>query len=141
VSCELNRDAKIKLWEEDLAWLMQQPRTLERDHIADVLNWRIREWREQPTHNPTDPTPEAMQAAKRINGSFCKLSNEGTARIIDEAIEPERAAAMAWQCAKFHEAVALLRRWAAYPVGHWGVHGPTVKFLATIAHEAEPKPD
>jgi hypothetical protein len=43
---------------------------------------------------------------------------------------------------KYHEAVALLRRWVKYPVEHWGVHGPTVKFLATIdAHDAEPKPD
>jgi hypothetical protein len=39
---------------------------------------------------------------------------------------------------KYHEAVALLRRWAKYPVEHWGAHGPTDKFLATIdAEEAK----
>lgn len=33
----LNRDAYEKLIAEDIEWLMKQPRTLERDHIAKVL--------------------------------------------------------------------------------------------------------
>ena len=38
---ELNRCAKRKLLEEDLAWLLSQPRSLERDHIEDLLRWNI----------------------------------------------------------------------------------------------------
>jgi hypothetical protein len=37
VPTTLNRDGYAKLVEENLAWLLAQPRSLERDHIADVL--------------------------------------------------------------------------------------------------------
>lgn len=33
----LNREAYRKLLTEDIAWLLRQPRTLERDHICDLL--------------------------------------------------------------------------------------------------------
>jgi hypothetical protein len=33
----LNREAYQKLIDEDVAWLEQQPRTLERDHVIAVL--------------------------------------------------------------------------------------------------------
>ena len=35
----LNREARERLFNEDIAWLMTQPRSLERDHIEDVLRW------------------------------------------------------------------------------------------------------
>lgn len=38
---ELNRPAYEQLLREDLDWLLKQPRTLERDHIADVLRWNL----------------------------------------------------------------------------------------------------
>jgi hypothetical protein len=34
----LNRKAYLGLIQEDLDWLLQQPRTLERDHIAHMLD-------------------------------------------------------------------------------------------------------
>lgn len=39
----LNRAAYFKLVEEDLQWLLQQPRSLERDHIEHMLRWTMRE--------------------------------------------------------------------------------------------------
>ena len=33
----VNREAYQKLIDEDIEWLMKQPRTLERDHIVSVL--------------------------------------------------------------------------------------------------------
>lgn len=38
----LNRNAYQRLIAEDLAWLEQQPRTLERDHIEQIVRWSIR---------------------------------------------------------------------------------------------------
>jgi len=35
----LNMRAYIQLFDEDIAWLLEQPRTLERDHIRDCLVW------------------------------------------------------------------------------------------------------
>lgn len=37
----LNRYAYEKLVSEDVAWLLQQPHTLERDHVEAVLRWSI----------------------------------------------------------------------------------------------------
>jgi hypothetical protein len=37
--CELNTAAYMKLIDEDLEWLLAQPRSLERDHIEQCLNW------------------------------------------------------------------------------------------------------
>lgn len=34
---KLTRDAYRRLIEEDLQWLMKQPRTLERSHIAEII--------------------------------------------------------------------------------------------------------
>ena len=33
----VNREAYQKLIDEDIEWLLKQPRTLERDHIVSVL--------------------------------------------------------------------------------------------------------
>lgn len=35
----INASAYRKLIEENIAWLMAMPRTLERDHIEQVLKW------------------------------------------------------------------------------------------------------
>lgn len=37
----LNKSAYQKLVKEDLEWLQKQPRSLERDHIEQVLKWSI----------------------------------------------------------------------------------------------------
>lgn len=37
----VNRPTYQRLLLEDLEWLLQQPRTLERDHIAHILNYEI----------------------------------------------------------------------------------------------------
>ena len=42
VSFKVTCAAYVKLIEEDLAWLQQQPRTLERDHIDLILRESIR---------------------------------------------------------------------------------------------------
>lgn len=41
MSGPINAEAYRKLCEEDLAWLMTVPRTLEREHIAEILKWHI----------------------------------------------------------------------------------------------------
>lgn len=69
---KLNKPAYVKLIKEDLEWLLQQPRTLERDHIEDVLNWSI---------NATYPT-ETNKPLKRENHDFKPKSPDG----IDEAL-------------------------------------------------------
>ena len=35
----LNRPAYQQLFDEDIEWLLKQPRTLERDHIVECLRW------------------------------------------------------------------------------------------------------
>jgi hypothetical protein len=88
----------------------------------------------------TDPTPQAMQAwqeavdtwyRNRKDDASHEEANASAARIIDEVMDAAAIAdverlkadielskstinAMVWQCAKFHEAVALLRRWKFY---------------------------
>lgn len=51
---KLTREAYERLIAEDIAWLMQQPRTLERDHIKAILEHAVEyeygpPWR--PVHN------------------------------------------------------------------------------------------
>lgn len=42
MSLDLNPEAYRKLLEEDLKWLLQQPRTLERDHIEQAIAWEMK---------------------------------------------------------------------------------------------------
>lgn len=58
--CELNRSAYEQLLREDLEWLLAQPRTLERDHIADLLRWSLRNPKPTLTlrMNSMAPNPE-----------------------------------------------------------------------------------
>jgi hypothetical protein len=37
----LNRQSYQKLIDEDIAWLLSQPRSLERDHIEIMLRWSV----------------------------------------------------------------------------------------------------
>jgi hypothetical protein len=41
MSLVLNSEAYRKLIREDLDWLLRQPRTLERDHIQQILEWQM----------------------------------------------------------------------------------------------------
>lgn len=41
MALQLNRESFRKLLLEDVAWLELQPRTLERDHIIDILKHEI----------------------------------------------------------------------------------------------------
>lgn len=43
MGCRLNRKSYARLIQEDIEWLMKQPRTLERDHIKMILKWSINE--------------------------------------------------------------------------------------------------
>ena len=38
---QLNRSGYQKLIDENIEWLEQQPRTLERDHTIEVLRWSV----------------------------------------------------------------------------------------------------
>lgn len=56
MSLTLNREAFDKLINEDFTWLMSHPRSLERDHIEQILQWvkdnkRLIDWFDslQPT--------------------------------------------------------------------------------------------
>jgi hypothetical protein len=51
----MNRSAYQALIDEDIAWLMQQPRTLERDHIAMIVLQSI------DTYYPTPPAPKTVK--------------------------------------------------------------------------------
>jgi hypothetical protein len=42
VSHKVTRATYVKLIEEDLAWLLQQPKTLERDHIVLILKESVK---------------------------------------------------------------------------------------------------
>ena len=48
----LNREAYQKLIDEDIAWLERQPRSLERDHVIDVLRASVEH--EYPTRTAED---------------------------------------------------------------------------------------
>jgi hypothetical protein len=41
MSFKMSRSAYQKLIDEDIAWLMEQPRTLERDHIVQILRHSV----------------------------------------------------------------------------------------------------
>lgn len=41
MSFKMSRSAYQKLIDEDIAWLMEQPRTLEHDHIVQVLRYSV----------------------------------------------------------------------------------------------------
>ena len=38
---KVNREAYQKLIDEDVVWILKQPRSLERDHIVSVLKNRV----------------------------------------------------------------------------------------------------
>jgi hypothetical protein len=44
----MNRSAYQALIDEDIAWLMQQPRTLERDHIAMIVKKSVQMYYPEP---------------------------------------------------------------------------------------------
>jgi hypothetical protein len=48
MSFKMNQSAYQKLIDEDLAWLMQQPRTLERDHIAMIVKKSVKMYYPEP---------------------------------------------------------------------------------------------
>lgn len=78
----LNREALNKLYVEDLEWLLQQPRTLERDHIECAIKWfmngagdaesseRIAQLTEQPDklacHTGRTVPDEILNAEKKV---------------------------------------------------------------------------
>jgi hypothetical protein len=82
----------------------------------------------------TDPTPEAMQAAKRIPLGYGTFEDQrlAAARIIDEAMELERAAAK-----RLREAMTKIAETTRKP-GSAGEHTwyATVRKLQEIAREA-----
>lgn len=72
--CELNREAYLDLLREDFDWLVEQPRSLEREHIKEVLSWLMKN-RPDGTQKvqeeiyvvgPHDGTPEQQAVRQRI---------------------------------------------------------------------------
>lgn len=61
----LNRPAYERLFNEDIEWLLRQPRTLEREHIRDCLRW-MREHKHEiediDAAEDKKPTPEPTGA-------------------------------------------------------------------------------
>jgi hypothetical protein len=53
---KLNRDAYQKLIDEDIAWVEKNERTLERDHVIEVLRWSVGQLYPKPFR--AEPTPE-----------------------------------------------------------------------------------
>jgi hypothetical protein len=52
----LNRDAYAKLVAEDMAWLDRQPRTLEREHIRQILTLAV-----EYEYGPVPGTPRTTR--------------------------------------------------------------------------------
>lgn len=48
----LNKEAYCELIKEDLEWLEKQPRSLEHDHIRQILKWSIGVLYPEPEQNP-----------------------------------------------------------------------------------------
>jgi hypothetical protein len=59
----LNQQSYQRLVDEDLAWLAQQPRSLERAHIEDLLRWSV------TALYATDCIPESLVCQKAIDAS------------------------------------------------------------------------
>jgi hypothetical protein len=79
MSMKMNQSAYQKLIDEDLAWLLQKPRTLERDHIAAVLRYSIK------MHYPEPPDKAESTLPPRSWRKVCicrtkDLANEGDNR-------------------------------------------------------------
>lgn len=55
----LNRSAYQQLFDEDIEWVLKQPRTLERDHVVDCLRW-LRE------HRPDDDGSYEVKLEEKI---------------------------------------------------------------------------
>ena len=62
MSMKLNRAGYQQLIDEDLAWLMKQPRTLERDHIAEIV-------RLSPDREYAEPG--ALREGEGVNDILC----------------------------------------------------------------------
>lgn len=52
MSMKLNRAAYQQLVDEDLEWLSKQPRTLEREHVIQIVRQSVD--REYPEHDPAE---------------------------------------------------------------------------------------
>lgn len=52
MGAQLNRKTYIELITKDVAWLMKQPRTLERDHILRIIEWVIEYENDNLKHHP-----------------------------------------------------------------------------------------
>lgn len=52
----LNKDAYVRLIEGDLGWLLDQPHTPEREHIASIVKWSVDVlYPKTEQTNPPDP--------------------------------------------------------------------------------------
>jgi len=60
MSCRLNRQAYQRLIQEDIDWLLRQPRSLERDHVHEILLWML------DNRPAVDRTGEAVHREREI---------------------------------------------------------------------------
>lgn len=70
--CELNLQAWRKLIDENIEWLLKQPRTLERDHIQSCLVW-LRKNKPAP---PPPPDERVAELEKEIEWAWHVLMND-----------------------------------------------------------------
>jgi len=59
---KLDRESYNRLLDEDLQWLELQPRTLEREHIMEVLRWEKKE----SVHYPSSASRLLAEALKAV---------------------------------------------------------------------------
>lgn len=86
----LNRDAFQKLIDEDLAWLLKQPRTLEREHIADTMKqapdiyYGLIEWAQsqgQSHHRLAVEKPNLTETHNSLSSAWFTLARELKTRL------------------------------------------------------------
>lgn len=95
---ELNQAAYVRLMDEDIEWLLRQPRSLERDHTEQCLKW-LRDHRPLDdgtyrTTNSADPAKKAREALEHdlrviafepgVTMEFCKRTAKAALLRIEE---------------------------------------------------------
>lgn len=86
----LNRQAFQRLVDEDVEWLMKQPRTLEREHVAEIVKatpevyYGLIDWAQsqgQSHHNLAVSNPNLTGTHNALSSAYFELAKELRTRL------------------------------------------------------------
>lgn len=86
----LNRQAFQRLVDEDLEWLLKQPRTLEREHVAEILKaapelyYGLIDWAQsqgQSHHKLAGQNPNLSATHNALSSAYFELAKELRTRL------------------------------------------------------------